>query len=139
MADFLKGLGDMFSSPGILLIMGFILAAVLLMKIGRLNLPSWNGFLDSLDRHGGHIFVGFVLMIVGIAMMKIMLYDDGKYIVGLGGGILSRSMGSHSPIPVDPQKGFDTTFTQKTTMGKPGDAPTQTAEVTTEETEGETK
>lgn len=54
-------------------------------------------------------------MLVGIVMLKIMLYDDGKYIVGIGAGILSRSMGTESVKPLDPNVQMsETTITKMT-------------------------
>lgn len=108
---------DTFSDPGIMLIMTFILSLMMLWKVRNLDIPTWNGFLDSLNRKGGHILMGLVLMIIGVVMMKIMLYDDGKYIVGAGVGILSRSMGTEEKKPVDPitQSTETTTMTTRTT------------------------
>lgn len=115
-----------FSDSGILVIMAFILIAIMLWKLCGIDIPTWNGFLDSLNRKGGHILMGLVLVFVGITMMKIMLYDDGKYIVGAGIGILSRSMGTELPKPVDPA----TQTTETTTL---------TTRVTDKPKEGEIK
>ncbi len=101
--NYVKDFFDDFSSNGFLLIMLFVFISIMLCKIQKLTLPAWNGFLDSLDRHGGHILVGSFFTMVGIIMLKVMLVDDGKAVIGFGLGILSRSMGTtHPPTPSNP-------------------------------------
>lgn len=87
---------DAISSHGGLLFLAFCLIALFVMKLQKVTLPGWNGFLGSLNRPGGHIFVGSFWTIVGIIMLQVMLVDDGKGVIGFGLGILSRSMGTHA-------------------------------------------
>jgi hypothetical protein len=85
-------------SKGALVLIALIFGAMLAKKIQRTTLPEWNGFLDSLDRHGGHILVGGFWTLTGIVLVMVMQMDTGKEVIGFGLGILSRSMGTHPPL-----------------------------------------
>jgi hypothetical protein len=66
--------------------------AFLCFLVYRTTMPGFRDFCSSLNQPGAHILIAYVLLITGILMMKIMLYDDGKYIVGGAVGILAKSL-----------------------------------------------
>jgi hypothetical protein len=66
--------------------------AFLCFLIWRTDIRGFREFCEALNQPGAHILIGYVLVITGVLMMKIMLYDDGKYIVGGGVGILAKAL-----------------------------------------------
>jgi hypothetical protein len=60
--------------------------------IHRATMQDFRDFVDTLHRPGASILVSYVLLITGVIMMKIMLYDDGKYVVGVAIGVFAKSL-----------------------------------------------
>lgn len=69
----------------------------LCMIIYRTTMQSFREFIDALHSPGTAIVGGFALLLIGIVMMKVMLYDDGKYIVGAGVGLICKSLDGKTP------------------------------------------
>ncbi len=63
-----------------------------MILIWRANMGDFERLINSLHSPGASVLIGYVLIITGIIMMKIMLYDDGKYIVGSGVTLLVKSL-----------------------------------------------
>lgn len=45
---------DSFANHGAMILMVFILAFLFIRRVSELTMIGWNGFLDSLNRSGGH-------------------------------------------------------------------------------------
>jgi len=50
--------------------------------MGEIRMGRWRSFLDSLDTNGGHIFVVFCLLPIGIAMFYFDATAGGQLITG---------------------------------------------------------
>lgn len=79
-----------------------IIPLFICVLIWRADMKAFREFIDALHCPGASVLVGYVLVITGVVMMKIMLVDDGKYIIGGGAGILAKSLsGGSAPSSVE--------------------------------------
>lgn len=69
----------------------------LVVLIWRTNMQRFREFIDALHSPGMSIICGFALLLIGFVMMKVMLYDDGKYIVGAGTALIIKSLDGKTP------------------------------------------
>lgn len=69
-----------------------IVPLFIMIVIWRASMSSFKQFVDALHSPGSSVMMGYVLLLTGIIMMKVMLYDDGKYVVGAGVSLLVKSL-----------------------------------------------
>lgn len=92
-----------------------LLIALLLFimyKALRATMTDWIMFVNSLHSPGAGIIVAYLMIITGIVMMKIMLYDDGKYIVGGGATLLVKQLDGKTPANREEQEVRETHITE---------------------------
>lgn len=100
-----------------------LIPAFICFLVWRATVQDFRDFVNALHSPGASILVGYIILLTGIIMMKIMLYDDGKYIVGAGAGILAKSLtGTENANPEGNNKTVTTTNSQ-TVIDRQGDTP----------------